>query len=175
MKTFIAALLLASLCSSAIAQPAAPKKPDWTSLKFLAGSWIADPNPDEPGVTGSTDFRFELDDNVLVRENKADYPPQNGKPALHHRDLMVVFADDSGAWKATYWDNEPHTIQYDVTASPGEVFFTTPSGAPGPRFRLVYRRTVIDNSVAGRFEIAAPGGEFRTYKQWTMHRAPAAH
>ena len=175
MKTLLAAILLAVLCSPAAAQTLAPKKPDWTPLKFLLGSWVADPNPNEPGVTGTTDFRLDLDGNILVRENKADYPPQNSKPALHHRDLMVIFADDSGAWKATYWDNEPHTIHYDVTSSPGEVSFVTPPGAPGPRFRLVYRNTDTHNTVSGRFDIAMPGADFKPYKTWTMHRAEPAH
>ena len=170
MKTFVAALLVSALALASAAQAPAPKRPDWTPFEFLVGSWTADPNPKEPGVTGSTVFRFDLDRNILTRENKADYPPQDGKPAQRHRDLMVIFADDSGALKATYWDNEPHTIQYDVTASPGEVFFTTPAGTSGPRFRLVYRRTVVDGKVAGRFDIAMPGGEFKPYKEWTMHR-----
>lgn len=170
MNKLLAYSLVAILWATAAAQAPSPKKPDWTLLNFLVGSWVADPNPKEPGATGSTDFRFDLDGSILVRENKADYRPQDGKPAQHHRDLMVIFADESGALKATYWDNEPHTIHYDVTASPGEVVFSTPAGAPGPRFRLVYRRTVKDGTVAGRFDIAMPGGDFKPYKEWTMHR-----
>ena len=173
MKTKFIPLIVAFFSASAVAQPPAPKKPDWTPLKFLVGSWIADPNPSEPGATGSSDFRFELDGNILIRENRADYPTQNGKPEQHHRDLMVIF-DDSGTLKATYWDNEPHTIQYDVTATPGEVSFVTSPGASGPRFRLVYRNTVTPNTVAGRFDIAMPGGDFKPYKTWTMHRASPA-
>jgi hypothetical protein len=162
--------MLALLCASCAAQAPAPKKPDWTPFSFLVGSWVADANSKEPGVGGSTVFRFDLDQNILVRENKADYPPQDGKPAQHHRDLMVIFVDDSGGLKATYWDNEPHTIHYDVSVSPGEVAFTTPPGAPGPRFRLAYRNTVKFHTVAGRFDIAMPGGDFKPYKEWTMHR-----
>ncbi len=170
MKTIAAVLVSVALAAACFAQAPAPKKPDWTMLNFLVGSWVADRNPTEPGATGSTVFRFDLDKNILVRENKADYSPRDGKPAQHHRDLMVIFVDDSGALKATYWDNEPHTIHYDVTASPGEVLFTTPAGTPGPRFRLVYRNTVKFHTVAGRFDIAPPGGDFKPYKEWTMHR-----
>jgi hypothetical protein len=35
--------------------------------------------------------------------------------------------------------------------------------------RLVYKR-VSDASLKGRFDIAPPGGEFKTYRSWTMHR-----
>jgi len=170
MKNKFLVLMLALVCVSCLAQAPAPKKPDWTPFSFLIGSWVADPNPKEPGVTGSTVFRFDLDNNVIVRENKADYPPQEGKPAQHHRDLMVISADESGALKATYWDNEPHTIHYDITVSPGEISFTVPAGTPGPRFRLVYRNTVKSGVVAGRFDIAMPGSDFKPYKEWTMHR-----
>ena len=174
MKTRFLPLLLAVFCASAVAQPPASKKPDWTPLNFLIGSWIADPNPSDPGATGSSDFRFELDGNILVRDNKADYPAQNGKPEQHHRDLMVIFADDSGALKATYWDNEPHTIHYDVSVNESsEVWFTTGADAKGPRFRMVYKR-VSDTSVSGRFDIAPPSGDFKPYKTWTMHRAAPA-
>ena len=157
-------------CAAANGQVPAPKKTDWTPLKFLAGHWTADPNPNEPGVTGSSDFRFDLDGSILVRNNRADYPPQNGKAALHHRDLMVIYASDSGSWKATYWDNEPHTIYYDVAVDgPGEVSFITSRDSTGPRFRLIYKR-INDTGVSGRFDVAAPGGHFRPYRSWTMHR-----
>lgn len=170
MQNLFAAIFLAMFWHVAAAQAAAPQKPDWTPLKFLVGHWTADANPQEPGATGSTGFRFDLDGNVLVRENKADYPPQGGKPAQHHRDLMVIYADDSGALKATYWDNEPHTIYYDVSADAlGEVSFLTNSAAKGPRFRLTYNR-VSDSNVTGRFDIAMPSGNFKPYKTWTMHR-----
>lgn len=173
MKPMLAVLLVA-VFAAALAQAPAAAKADWSNFEFLVGSWAADADPAQPGVTGSTVFRFDLDRAILVRENRADYPAQNGQPAQHHRDLMVIAGDDSGALKATYWDNEPHTIYYDVTTSPGEVLFTTPQGAPGPRYRLVYRRTVTDGQVAGRFDIAPPGGEFKTYRQWTMHRSAVA-
>lgn len=173
MKLWVVAVVL-GICASSLAQAPAPKKPDWTMLNFLVGSWAADADPAQPGVTGSTIFRFDLDRAILVRENRADYPAQNGQPAQHHRDLMVISGDASGALKATYWDNEPHTIYYDVTLSAnGEIWFTTDPIAKGPRFRLVYRR-VSDTSVAGRFDIAPPGGEFKTYRQWTMHRSAVA-
>lgn len=171
MKTAFVPLILTVLCASLLAQVPAPKKPDWTPLEFLAGSWIADPNPSDPGATGSSNFRFELDGNILVRDNKADYPAQNGKPAQHHRDLMVIFADGLGALKATYWDNEPHTIHYDVSVNEGgEVWFVTNAETKGPRFRMVYKR-ISDTSVSGRFDIAPPGSDFKPYKTWTMQRA----
>jgi hypothetical protein len=170
VKTRCLVVLSFVICGIGTAQGPTPKKPDWTPLKFLAGHWNADPNPNEPGATGSSDFRFDLDGSILVRDNRADYPPQNGKPALHHRDLMVIYAVDSSGLKATYWDNEPHTIYYDVTVgAPGEVSFVTYPDTRGPRFRLLYKR-ISDTSVSGHFDIAAPGGEFKTYRSWTMHR-----
>jgi len=89
---------------------------------------------------------------------------------MHHRDLMVIYPDNSAAWKATYWDNEPHTIYYDVTVSEaGKVSFITPREIQGPRFRLLYKR-IDDTKISGQFDIAAPMHDFKTYRSWTMHR-----
>jgi hypothetical protein len=170
MKLARAAILVAATSVSIAAQTTAPKKPDWSRLQFLLGSWVADPDPSAPAATGSTTFRLDLDRNIIVRENVADYPAQEDKPAQHHRDLMIIFADDAGAWRASYWDNEPHSIAYNVAVNDdGSVSLLTPADTKGPRYRILYRRT-SDAVVSGRFDIALPGSDFKTYKQWTMHR-----
>jgi hypothetical protein len=172
MKTTVI-LFFVAVSAATLAQAPASAKPDWSNFEFLLGSWTADTDVAQPGVTGSSVFRLDLDRAILVRENKADYPPQNGRPAMHHHDLMVIADDGSGALKARYWDNEPHMIDYNVTANAGEVSFLAGADAKGPRYRLIYKR-VSDNSVSGRFDIAPPGGDFTTYRQWTMRRT-AAH
>lgn len=171
MKTILVVFFVA-VSAATLAQAPSPAKPDWTNFEFLLGSWTADTDPAQPGVTGSSVFRLDLDRAILVRENKADYPSQNGRPGLHHRDLIVIADDGGGALKATYWDNEPHTINYEVTANAGEVSFLTGANAKGPRYRIIYKR-VSDNSVSGRFDIAPPGGDFKTYTHWTMRRTAA--
>lgn len=148
--------------------PASSRAPDWSRFQFLVGSWVADPDPATPGATGSTEFRFGLENHVLLRDNRADYPARDTMPASRHRDMMVIFADSTGM-RAIYWDNEPHKIDYDVVANAdGSVSFAT-ANATGVRYRMVYTR-VSDGVAAGRFDIAPPGGAFKTYKQWTMRR-----
>jgi hypothetical protein len=169
--TFLLIVLIVAAVryGSAHAQtPASPRAPDWSRFQFLVGGWVADPDPAAPGATGSTDFHFDLENHVLMRDNRADYPARDTMPASRHRDMMVIFADPTGM-HAIYWDNEPHKIDYDVVANAdGSVTFAT-ANATGVRYRMVYSRA-SDGVVAGRFDIAPSGGAFKTYKQWTMHR-----
>ena len=76
---------------------------------------------------------------------------------------MVIYAGDSGAGKATYGDNKPHTIYYQVTVSaPGKVSFISSPDAKGPQFRLIYKRITIPVWEAGSILPRLPG-EFKTY------------
>ena len=141
---------------------------DWGPLGWLEGRWTGEGGGAQQGAGGFS-FLPDVAGHVLVRRNVADYPPQNGRPAQHHEDLMVVFRE-GGKLKATYWDVEDQTIHYDVQASPDGVVFIS-EDTPGPRFRLTYIRSA--NGLEGRFEIAPPDdhAHFKSYLVWTAHRA----
>jgi hypothetical protein len=163
MKIVIAAVALA-LGLGRVAQAAAP---DWGPLGWLVGRWVGEGGG---AMTGKGGFSFlpDNDGHLLIRRNTADYPPQNGKAALHHEDLMVIYRE-GGALKATFWDNDDQVIRYSVSATPQAAVFVSEPG-PGPRFRLTYTPTA--QGLAGRFEIAPPNApdQFRDYLTWTARR-----
>jgi hypothetical protein len=141
---------------------------DFGPLSWLVGRWTGAGGGAQQG-SGGFSFLPEAGGAVLVRHNVADYPAQNGRPAQHHEDLMVIFRDGP-AWRATCWDSEGQTIHYAVsTPSADEAVFVSDDPS-GPRFRLSYRRTA--QGLAGRFEIAPPPGRdrFADYLTWTAVR-----
>ena len=91
---------------------------------------------------------------------------------------MVVYSDARGEhFRATYFDNEGHVIDYSVSPLPdkkGLVFVSNPK-LPGPCFRLTYTKTA-GGEVAVKFEIAPPGktDQFRMYLQGLVKREEPA-
>ncbi|HEX7077913.1 MAG TPA: hypothetical protein VF363_05795 [Candidatus Eisenbacteria bacterium] len=170
MRTVFA--LIAALAVALGALPALAETPEaLRPLSFLLGDWRAGANAGAPGQgSGGCAFRLDLQDRVIVRTNHAEYPAAGGRPAVVHDDLMVIYPGDGGALRADYYDNEGHVIRYGVTAAAeGVVTFLSDASAPGPRYRLTYRR---GNGVVveGRFEMAPPDkpDEFKTYTAWEM-------
>ena len=140
-----------------------------TALRFLQGEWTAGTGDGVPGKadTGACSFTPDLGGKLLVRRSFADYPASEGRPALHHEDRMVIYAE-GGTLRADYWDGEGHVIHYAVETGPDSAVFTSPAGQ-GPRFRLSYRRNA-DATLGLTFEIAAPGKDFSTYLSATLKR-----
>jgi hypothetical protein len=144
----------------------------WQPLAWLEGEWVGE-GAGEPGqAAGGSTFRFDLQDRVLVRTNRAEYPASKERPAFSHQDLMVIYREPAdGPFRAIYFDNEGHVIHYRVgTAGGGALEFLSEPGA-GPRYRMTYSRTAPDG-LAIRFGIA-PAGEaeaFRTYVEATLHK-----
>ena len=159
MRSAILALLLVAPLGS---QPAVPKADPFAAVRFLVGEWKGEGEGQPGQASGAASFRFELGGKALVRHSHADYPAANGRPALHHEDLLTLFAEGE-TLKALYLDNEDHVIRYLVTAAPEGVAFTS-EPAPGPRFRLTYLRK-SEALVTVRFEIAPPAAPeaFKTY------------
>lgn len=129
-------------------------------LDFLIGEWTGIDEGNQKSSGGST-FYFSLDSNVIIRNNYADYPAANGRPAISHKDLMVIYkAKDS--IMASYYDNEGHIINYVISADSNKAVFTSVPREGEPQFRLSY---VITGSTTLDciFEIAPPGKTFFTY------------
>jgi hypothetical protein len=160
----VAAAVVVALGLVSVAHAAAP---DWGPLNWLVGRWVGEGGGAMQGKGGFS-FLPDADGHVLVRRNVADYPPQNGKPALHHEDLMVIYRE-GGALKATFWDNDDQVIRYAVTTTPQAVMFLSEPG-PGPRFRLTYRPTPA--GLEGQFEMARPDApdRFQNFLTWTAKR-----
>jgi hypothetical protein len=168
-------LLLLSIYIAVFAARAQTVKPPdpWARLNFLVGEWrgVGTGTPGE--AVGGTSFAFSLDKKILVRKNWAKYPAKPGEAAgVLHEDLMIMYPSaDGAAFRAVYFDNEGHVIQYAVSIlpKPAAVNFETDSALPGPRFRLTYELK-DDGTLENVFWIAMPEGELKVYVQGRLQK-----
>ena len=90
----------------------------FAACRFLIGEWVGEGSGRPGQGRGEFTFRPELQGKVLVRRHRAEIAAGPDRPAQVHEDLMVVYPAGKGQpLKATYWDNEGHTIQYTVHSS----------------------------------------------------------
>ena len=135
----------------------------WEKLSWLIGEWKGE-GVGQPGKGGGTfSFTPDLGNNIIVRKSHSEYPAADNKPAIIHDDLMVIYMDHPGSTaKAIYFDNEGHTINYNLTYSDKSIIFTSDRIPNTPVFRLVYE--LIENSkVNTRFEMSQDGEKFTSY------------
>ncbi|MBW8874618.1 MAG: hypothetical protein JF614_06610 [Acidobacteria bacterium] len=154
--------LTAGQTPSATAAAAAPAlAAGWEPLAFLAGDWEGT-GTGAPGASkGAFSFVPQVQGNGLLRRST------NDSPSGHHEDVMLVYRNSDGAFRALYVDNERHVIQYAVTATaePKGAVFLSDEVAGMPRFRLTYKLRP-DGTVAITFELALPGSSaFKTYTE----------
>ena len=141
----------------------------WKPLAFLIGTWDASAKGNA-GVAsiGTYSFRPELGGHILARHSVAKSSSCKG-PAdfdCDHGDLLYLYPEGPGL-KAIYFDNEGHTIHYDVTTpTPISVQFLSDATTPGPRFRLLYE---LNNSImSGKFQMQMPGQtDWHSYLEWS--------
>jgi hypothetical protein len=166
LRFAFSAAILSAACLAASALAPVPAAPSWAPLQFLVGTWegVGSGAPGE-GRGGST-FAFELDKNILVRRNWAEYAPKAGETkGVSHQDLMIVYAEPGDPLlKAIYFDMERHVIHYVLQppAGPNQAVFETEPGTKGPRFRLSYALEG-DGRVLNIFSMAMPGQDFKEY------------
>ena len=137
-------------------------------FQFLLGGWTG--TGDQADATGGFTFAPAVQDRVIVRTNYSNTPPNGGRPASRHDDLMVIFVD-AGVVKAEYFDSEDHVIRYVADARPGEVVFLSEIKASEPRYRLTYTRE-SETTLNGKFDVAPPGKPeaFAPYLSWTARK-----
>jgi hypothetical protein len=164
----ILSLLLVTACGHSAAVVAAPTPvappptadPAFEPLRPLVGHW----HGEDPDRHSSGDFTLqpELGGKVLVRRST------NDGPQGHHEDLMIVFASPAGL-RATYFDNEGHTIDYSIVTTADRIELISDRVANQPQFRLRY--DVKGAELAIDFAIAMPGSDdFKHYTGGTVHR-----
>jgi hypothetical protein len=149
----------------------------WEPYRYLLGDWVGEGGGDPGKGSGQFSFRLELQDKVIVRKNRAEFPAAGGRPAATHDDLMVIYRAEGGApTKAIYFDSEGHVIHYTASFSADHATLTFVSdAAPStPRFRLSYTK-FEEGSVGIKFEIAPPGkpDAFKTYLEGKARRERA--
>jgi hypothetical protein len=159
MKTkLILATLLITLSSSSFCQ----QDQTWEKWVFLMGEWKGE-GSGQPGQGGGVfSFQYDLNKNILVRKSHSEYPGQDGKKAIHD-DLMIVYPENNGdSFKAIYFDNEKHVINYNIAFAVKSVILTSQKSAGTPIFRLTYN-LLDSNTVNTKFEMSQDGEKFMPY------------
>ncbi len=131
--------------------------PQWKDLQFLLGEWTASGGGQPGEGTGSVTFAFELDGRIFVRRNHLEFAATPSQPAFTHDDQLITYIEETGEMRAIYFDNEGHTIHYQVTISPeGHIVYLSEAIPNSPRFRMSYFKGQSGTYIT-RFEIAPPG------------------
>ena len=177
LKT-IAVLLLLVFTAHAQSQAQQPKvSSSWDSFRFLLGEWIGEGTGAPGEGTGSFSFNFDLQEKIIVRKNRADYPAVKDKPPYSHTDLMIIYREADDSLKAIYFDNEGHVIHYAVSFSKDQntLTFLSDLSPSSPRFRFTYSKATSDR-LKLEFDIAPPGKPeaFSKYIEGSAHRKPAS-
>ena len=142
--------------------------PAWKKLEFLLGKWTGSAGEKDTPLgagQGGVSFEPELDRKIIVRRNRAAYDS-----GVRHEDLMVIYVDTPGDTpRAIYFDTEGHVIHYNLNfPAPDRVIFESDRSQAGPRYRLSY--TLNGSALDGKFEVAAPGSEYKTYMSWSSKK-----
>jgi hypothetical protein len=166
---FSAALFLSFLLISCFASY--PQQSNLTKLNSLIGKWVGSDGGSNSGQgEGASIFRFDLDSNVIIRENYAYYPAQNNNHEYTHKDLMIIYYQLATP-RAVYFDNEKHVINYNIEFADNKVIFTSEEVKGAPQFRLTYEN-VGNNKMKLYFDIALPNtpGKFKPYLTAEMEK-----
>jgi len=146
----------------------------WSPFYFLLGNWSG-LGSGQPGETSKsfTSFTYELDKKIIIRKSRSEFAPKSGEQTgMVHEDLLIIYRlPGSQQFKAIYFDNEGHAINYTVTtlSVAQQVIFVSDSTGQGPRFQLVYESMNEDRIVVD-FLIAPPSGEFKSYIKGIIER-----
>lgn len=168
-------MMLIIIALFVIPLPASAQESDpWAPFNFLIGHWsgIGSGKPGE-AVPGSSVFSFELDKSIIMRKNRVQSEPVPGQTTGRvHEDLLFIYRQTGEEnFRAIYFDNEKHVINYTVTfpdKQPSVVFENVATGQ-STRFKLAYELTA-DGILTTDFLIAPPGGEFKSYIKGTAKR-----
>jgi hypothetical protein len=153
---------------SAQSAPVKGEPAAWNKLEFLLGKWTGNASEkDTPLGAGQGGFSFqpELNGRIIVRHNQATYTS-----GMHHDDLMVIYLDaPNDQPRAMYFDTEGHVIRYSLKfPAAGSVIFESDESLPAPRYRLSY--WLNGPALDGKFEVAPPGADYKTYLRWTSKK-----
>src|SRR6266704_5210217 len=145
----------------------------WAALHVLLGLLGGVRVPGEG--TGCFSFTPDVQEQILVRKNHADYPATVDRASFFHDDLIIVYRDSPAKVpRAIYFDNEGHVIHYTVEVLEGgkTIQFLSEISPSRPGYRLTYTLTNKD-SLTLTFEIAPPGMP-PTYSTYIEARAARA-
>ena len=137
----------------------------WEKWQYMMGAWFGEGSGQPGSGSGSYTLKPKLGGCILERKGVADIPAAEGRPAVHHEDVMFVYKNSEGnPVKAIYFDNENHVIPYDITYVDNKIILVSEANGSMPRFRLTYEK-LEDKQMNIRFEMAMPDApdEFKMY------------
>jgi hypothetical protein len=131
-------------------------KNPWEKWNYLIGEWVGEGNGQPGKGEGKFSFQTDLEGKILVRKNHTFFPATATSKDAIHDDLLIIYQPSSdGKEEAIYFDNEGHTIKYQVSFTEDVIVLTSTLSEGEMRFRLTY--TKIDSKTAiTSFEMAAP-------------------
>lgn len=150
-------------------------KPGLSDFQFLLGDWTGEGGGNPGQGKGDFTFAMDLQDHIIIRRNRSEYPATAAHAAFSHTDLMVIYEEPGNPVRAIYFDNEGHTIRYN-TALSGDgksIVFTSDSSPAGPRFQLTYT-PLSNDSLLITFEIAPPATP-NTFSKYLVGKALRVH
>ena len=161
-KLIISVVMIFVLALSLVAQNSMT---GWERWQYMMGAWNGE-GSGQPGTgSGSYTLKPKLGGCILERKGVTDIPAMNGRPAVHHEDVMIIYKNTEGnPVKALYFDNEKHVIPYDITYSDNKIILVSEANSATPRFRLTYEK-LEDKQMNIRFEMAMQGApdDFKMY------------
>lgn len=166
MRKTVCVVALA-LCACAAKKPILGDSPEgqkFAPLAFMVGDWDGQGAGANGQSTGSFSLSPDLQTHVLTRRGF------NVNGTQLHEDLTVIYLQGNDI-RADYWDNEGHTIRYQVFPQPQakQVVFESNSQGDGQRFRLTYR-SIDDDHLEMKFDIGHAGAEFQPYVSGQLSR-----
>lgn len=168
------ALLAAAGAVCADDHPPTVFAPPWDAL---VGRWegvIADRGaPEGVAARETATIGYELDGRVLTLRQVSDVPAMQGRPPLHHEELMEIYpAPDGRNAEAMDFDSEGHVVHYAATWSSDErtvVFLSFPEDR-APRMKLTWQFVDAD-TLERRVEVAPNGSvAFKGYPAGVLRR-----
>jgi hypothetical protein len=152
-----------------------PPSVSWEKWQPLIGVWKAEGKGNPGEGQGSFSFAYDLQNRVILRKSRTDYPAAEGRPAFAHDDLLVIYADEaSHRFRGNYFDNEGHVIRYTAEFSPDgkTVTFVSDPAPSQPAFRLTYTMTE-PTTLSIKFEIAPPNApeKFKVYVEGSARKS----
>jgi hypothetical protein len=160
-KYFFTGVLFLFLLS--LSSVSAQSNSKWQQWQWLMGEWKGEGSGQPGKGEGGFSFTTDLNGNILTRKSYAAFPATANKPTFRHDDILTIYNDAEGQpLKAIYFDNEGHTIHYNVTATDKKIVFVSEKVPNMPVFRLTY--TLIDDKTVNvSFEFSKDGEHFTPY------------
>lgn len=157
------ALLMSMVCQSQTVNK-------WENWQWLLGTWKGEGSGKPGRGEGSFAFSMDLDQNIIIRKNHAEYGTGDNTNKSVHEDLMIIYpSPETKSSKAIYFDNEGHVIEYQVSFSDSSIVFTSNRTGNMPVFRLTYS-PLGNNTADVKFEMSQDGKNFTIYLDGKSHK-----